>query len=121
MRIAQSKPGEEISRDTMMGNTTPPTLEQGRDADRRAHALGQQDLVVFRSQAAHHDAKDVQKGASEQQPPRPIVAVIVSHDRPHSHYKKDLQRRDPRHGAGRVLTQQLVFVVRLEDADVYRA
>ena len=50
-------------------------LEDCRDAYRGAQSLCKKYLIVFGAEAGHHDAKDVQEAANQEQPPRTKVIV----------------------------------------------
>ena len=56
-------------------------LEYCRDTYRGAHSLRKKYLIVFSAKASHHDAKDVQKAANQEQPPRTIVIVHDAEER----------------------------------------
>ena len=55
-------------------------VEDAAGAQRRADALGQQDLVVLRAQRGHHDAEDVQEGAHQQDVARAVAVVEGADD-----------------------------------------
>jgi hypothetical protein len=115
-------------------------LEDGRDANGRAYALGQQDLVVLRAEGTHHQAKDVQQAAGEEQLSRAVFVIYDAHGRAlccvscfaalrvekgatacsyHGAHEEYLQRGNPCNGAGRVRRQQRVLVVFLEGTNTY--
>jgi hypothetical protein len=63
-------------------------LEQSWGADGAQNALGEEDLVVLRRKRCHHQAKDVQYRASEDQVPRTITIMQLP-------YNDTLQKSTP--------------------------
>lgn len=92
-------------------------LEDGRNSQGRADALREKDLVVLAAERSHHQAEDVEKSPDPDEVSRAVVVIGHSDDRTHAHHDEDLQRRDPRDGAGRVVAQKVILVVFLESAD----
>jgi hypothetical protein len=55
-------------------------LKDGRHADGRAHALSKQNLVIFGSERSHHETKDVEKGANQDELTRTVLVIQYSND-----------------------------------------
>ena len=56
-------------------------LKDCRDTYRGAQSLRKKYLIVFGAKAGHHDAKDVQEAANEEQPPWTIVIEYNADER----------------------------------------
>lgn len=59
----------------------------------------------------------MKEGAKQEQKPRPIAIEDLAEQRRAGLHEENLKRRNPRHGAGGVVTQLVCLVVGLKDAD----
>lgn len=90
---------------------------QEAQADGTAEALGQEELVVLGRQRCHHEPKDMQECADEDERRRAILVKQEADGRPQEKEPKDLERRDPCNDAAFVVFERAEFVITLKNAD----
>lgn len=92
-------------------------LEDEGDANGRANALRQQNLIVPSAKGRHHQPEDVEEAAEEDEVTGAKVVMEGADDGPHGVHEEDLQRRDPGDCARGVVAENVVLVVLLESPD----
>jgi hypothetical protein len=56
-------------------------VEDHTSSDRTADALSEDELVIFGGERCHHEAEDMEEGASKENPSRTIVVIQLADDR----------------------------------------